>query len=211
MDARALKALPWLLAAALVASLAWGQMAVRGARDEAMRERGRVVELQRQRENAEADAAEARRIAMALGDTAEMRRQETERVRVEADARSRAARVRAEGAEGRLRTALDSLGASTEALDSLLVAHEDALAAKDTVIATQAQELVAVRSYAQSMVVALDAADRQSLALAAERDSYRRQAEAWAKVAQPGILTRLYREAGRAAIYGGVGYVAGRL
>lgn len=205
------RALPWLLAGALVASLFAGQIRTSAARDEAIRERGRVEELIRARALAEDLALESRRIATARGDSAEMARQETERVRLEAGARAQAARVRATDAEGRLRTALDSLGASSEAVDSLIVAHEDVLSARDSVIAVQAREIVAVRSYAEGMVLALDAADARSVALEAERDSYRRQAEAWAKVAQPGILRRLATEAGRAAVWGGAGFLLGRL
>lgn len=202
---------PWLLVGALVASLFAGQVRTSAARDEAMRERGRVEELIRARALAEDLAMEARRVATARGDSAEMARQETERVRLEAGARAQAARVRATDAEGRLRTALDGLGASTEALDSLVVAHEDALTARDTVIAVQAREIRGLRSYAEAMVMALERADDRAEALEAERDSYRRQAEAWARVAQPGVLRRLATEAGRAVVYGGLGYVAGAL
>jgi hypothetical protein len=51
-----------------------------------------------------------------------------------------AARQRATDAEAGLRTTLDSLGASTAALDSLVVAHAEETAAKDAEIAARDRE-----------------------------------------------------------------------
>jgi hypothetical protein len=211
MNARLLKLVPWGLVLLVVAGLAWEGNALRGAREQAVREQGRVVELQRLRELAEQDASDARRIAMALGDTAEMVRQEGAEARQAAELRAARARQDARTAEGRLRTTLDSLGASTGALGGLLVAHSVEIAAKDTVIQAQGRELVAVRSYAESMAVALAKADARSVALEAERDSYRRQAEAWQRAASPPLLLRLGKELGRAALWGGAGYLSGKL
>jgi len=182
-----------------------------GAREDAIREQGRAVELVRLRELAESDAANARRIAMALGDTAEMVRQDAERVRRQAQQEASRARQDARSAEGRLRTTLDSLGASTGALESLLLAHSDEMAAKDTEIQAIGRELVAVRSYAEAIVEALAKADERSKALELERDSYRRQAEAWQKAANPSMFKQLGKELGRAVVYGGGGYLAGKI
>jgi len=51
-----------------------------------------------------------------------------------------AARQRATAAEARLRTTLDSLGASTAALDTLVAAHADEIAARDATAAARDRE-----------------------------------------------------------------------
>lgn len=205
------KALPWILAAVLIGALVWTGSEMSGARAEAERERGKVVELIRQREASDSVAAEAR--ASAQRDSLAMiaSRRYADSVASVARRTAQNAHRTAMDAEARVRATLDSLGASTGALDSLVVAHATEIEAKDTEIKAIASELTVTRSYAETLVLALDAADERSLALAAERDSYRRQAEAWSKVAQPGFFGRLKHELGRAVVYGGVGFVAGRL
>lgn len=197
-----MKALPWLVAA-LVLTGAWYMVA--GARDEAMRERGRVEELIRQRVVAEDIAAAARLAATQMADSVVLARMHTDSVRTEARQRVAEARRSAEDASGRLRTLLDSLGGSTAPLDALEEAHAVEVAAKDSVIAAQDREIVALKGYAEVMVLALDAADERSLALAAERDSYKRQAEAWSHAVAPS----LFKRASGWAVALSVGYLAG--
>lgn len=199
-----------VLVAAMLASVTWGVLTVRSARDAATREQGRVEELIRLRVLAEEEAAEARALATSWADSAEIARQEGEQKRLEAERRAASARRAATDAEARLRGTLDSLGASSDALDSLVASHAAEVEAKDSVIVAQDRELVAVRTYAETLVAALEKADARAQALEAERDSYRRQAEAWQKAAAPPLLTKIAREAGRAVVYGAGGYLAGR-
>jgi len=198
------KYLPWVLASLVLIGAYWS---VSGARDEALREQGKVEELIRLREIAETKATETRRWATALADSAKMVRQEAEQARLRAESRAAAARRTAQETGGRLRTLLDSLGASTAPLDSLESAVVVQLAAKDSVIASQDRLILGLNGQVSVLEMALNQADERSLAIARERDSYKRQADAWHKAANPGLLKR----ASGLAVAAGLGYLAGRL
>ena len=142
-----------------------------------------------------------------MADSVVMARMRTDSVRSEARQGVVASRRSAEEASGRLRALLDSLAAPVGDLVALNEAHAQEIAAKDTVIVTQEREIVRLRSYAETLVLALDAADERSLAIAAERDSYRKQAELWQKAANPS----LFKRATGLVVAVGVGYLAGRL
>lgn len=117
----------------------------------------------------------------------------------------------AAGAEARLRATLDDLGTSAGDLDSLVVAHASEVAAKDSEIVALGSELRSTRTYAEQLVAALDATTAEASALRAENSALRLQVDAWNRVANPPLLLRAAKELGKVAIYGGGGYVAGRL
>ena len=98
---------------------------------DALRDSVAVVQAQAARDSA--------RLA-AVDDSLQDARASAETITLNAHLIASAARQRAMIAEGRVRTALDSLGASTAALDSLVAAHAQEIAAKETEIAARDRE-----------------------------------------------------------------------
>ena len=219
------RAIPWLLAGALVASLFAGQIRTSAARDKAIREQGRSAMLDSLLAVAREDAAAARERTRADSATAASARREADSTRIASDRRierTRALAVAAGRAEreaaGQVRAMLETAGLPTASLDTMEAAdRREAAAHADEVLAitadrdAQEARAVASESYASQLMRALDAADERDIACAAANESLRRQAQAWERVARPGLLRRLATEAGRAAVYGGLGYVAGAL
>ena len=150
----------WLLALALIAAVYVADQ--RGASERAaLVERG---ELLRQLAIAEGDAATARLVATAYGDTAVILRARADSVARVASVRVTEARRTAEEAEGRVRATLDSLGASTAALDSLVTAHAEEVDAIRDELGAVTAERDGLRTYAEQMAVALSAAEAETAA-----------------------------------------------
>lgn len=206
MNRERLASIAWMLVVGLAAMLVASNTQRSRAEDEAMRERGRVVELTRQREIAEAEASTARAYATAMGDSAEIARQYADSVARDADRKRAAARQAATDAEARVRATLDSLGASTGDVDVLVAAHEAEIAALTSKVSALTFTNARLTTYAESLAAALEAETAVSAGLRLERDSYARQAEAWRR-SRPGWLDRTAKIGGAVA----VGYAVGRL
>lgn len=131
MDARLLRALPWVVVGWLGAWLVVPRPEPDTGALDALRDSVAIARAQ-----AQADSARLAEVDVTLASV----RDTLEDVQESTHLRVTAARQRADAAEGRVRTVLDSMGQSTAALDTLVAAHADALAAKDEEIAARDRE-----------------------------------------------------------------------
>ena len=180
----------WAIVALMVAALVWSWYTAGTARSMALVEGARADEFARQRTVAERDAADARRQATAYGDSVVLARQASDAVVAQARAVAASARVRAETAEGRVRATLDSLGASTAALDSLVEAHHEEIAAVQEQVAVVTWERDVLTRYADSAEGALRTADAVNDALRWEVQSLRRQVDLMDRARAPSWQTK---------------------
>lgn len=139
---------------------------------------GRVQILTEQRQQSE---KKARLDSMALDSVrthATLLESQNEAERLQArQAVTRASR-QASAASGRLRTVLDSLGAPTAPLDSLLTAHASELAAKDREIVLADSTTAVVRSLLEATEVALASERQAHQSLRIENAALRQQVQA---------------------------------
>jgi len=219
-----MKALPsigrvgWALAAVLLFAAIQGQCSGRAAREEAIWEQGRVVELERQRTIAQEGEARAWAAYTAQVDTSAIYRDSLAAVRAaEASRRAveRAAHAEAVARFDALVAELDTAWVPRAEVDPIVQASRE----KDATAAAQIASLEITVATLEADTTQLawdwreaDAGWRHSRevvipALAAERDSYRRQAEAWQRAANPSWFSR----AGKIGTIAAVGYGAFRL
>ena len=161
-----------------IVGVAWVATSGGRAKADYLRERAHGEELVRQREAAEQEAADARQLVTVYRDSMIIVREISDNRTREAVVRATTARQKADVAEGRVRATLDSLGASTAILDSLIEAHHEEIAAVQEQLAAMTWERDVLTRYAESMEEALRTADQVAETIRWERDSLRRQVDA---------------------------------
>jgi chromosome segregation ATPase len=170
----------WIMCCVLVLGIAMAYIATASSRATTayLRERAHGEELVRQRVLAEQEAADARQLVTVYRDSMIIVREISDNRTREAVVRATTARQKADVAEGRVRATLDSLGASTAILDSLVEAHHEEIAAVQEQLAAVTWERDVLTRYAESMEEALRTADQVAETIRWERDSLRRQVDA---------------------------------
>lgn len=199
------RSVAWVVVTLLVGQCAVAEWRLSDAQAETARLDGMLTELRKDAQDAEYRADAASHRAAELQAVADQAARASDSIAAEASRIRAAAREAANDAEARLRTTLDSLNASTSSLDILVAAHEHEVEALVAANQNLTAEVVKVRSYAESVVLALEAERGVAAALRAENRTLRRQVGAMNR--KPSIASRLLATVGPAA----VGYVAGSL
>lgn len=198
---------PWTLAGLLVASIAWGGWSASAARAEALEAKGRVAELARQRQLAEAETARAKREAMEWADSVQRTVRAADSVRASSARTIREVRAVASRNEQSLRATLDS--AQAVQLDSVVSSKDAEIRAERDARVAAESERDAFRVEVDLLLETVATLEGQVGVLRLENSALRIQAERWEDAANPSLFSKLGREGGRALVWFAAGYVAG--